>query len=396
MGNLDQETKYLLAYYDFLIPESKEYDAALQRLKNRNGLLWKNDLGGNPEFIQSDSLIYIRGASYKEGDYSRLLALDIHSGKSTWQEPIYGKLDLNISHGGGKYRWRVAQDNNNLYFISNYKSRVHSYFLRSVDKLTGEKNWSRDEYFKYKNYTNICSASVYDSLLCVIISGDDKSRITAYRTSNGNPLWKKDFNADLTHKAILTEKHAIVGINDTLYFINPVIGKIDWMHILVDSGKVLRLTEAGLQGDKFVFTNSRNEFVCIDITRKKEIWRTNAPYEESGYIPAVRFMNGDTLYDWTRKNLFAFVLDETTPNVSKMIWQKSVEDVSIYEPIFIDNNIFGISSRGKLLKIDQKTGIIEKNYHLLWGSDKYIKDYLIHDDTAYISAGGKAYAIRLE
>ena len=158
----------------------------------------------------------------------------------------------------------------------------------------------------------------------------------------------------------------------------------------------MALKQNGVPDGRFVFTTLDNYYHCLDLSTRKRLWSFQSPVIEQGYYAGFGGTQTveDTMFDFARvsRKIFAFTYDAKAPGNVRLLWNIALGN-RFGRILDTDNRQFMhvMTPENTLLRINQSTGTIEKEYPLLWDGFPQIRD-----NVAYISSSRYVYAMKLE
>jgi len=368
-NELDQAAKYLMQYSDFFPPGTDESIKIIKRFKDSFNLEWNieppNRITLPPVII--DSLYYVGGFRFSGDEPIRLLAIHPKTGETVWQKSYDKKIGVVNAREFG-------YDIDNIYTVSDDHSNRDIQYISSIKKLSDITNWQRE--INEGEGARIRSALIVkENLIHAIGENYNTDFIISLRKDNGEIEWKKNFTKGIRSNLINDNQQFIYSNKDSLFFLDRLSGKENWIYTTEDAGIIGKLNPAGLLEDRFIFKTTNNYFVCLDIKNRKQLWKIKSPSKSGDYATAVEFINGDTLYDWDENRFYAFMPDSKQQNSSQVLWQTTInggigKSNSVY---FEDQYIYIKTKDNGFLKLNQITGQMLWQVHIEGGLTRWAK-----------------------
>lgn len=211
------------------------------------------------------------------------------------------------------YKKDILINNSKIIFIDDYSNIV---VLDENLKLVNKYQIHKKKYFS--NYHLKFSIIASNNILYV---SDNLGFIYAYNLNNNVVIWKNNLGVPfLSNMAIYKNNIYVINSNGKIFSINSFNGKQNWsFETGSDTAKSYNAFKLAVSNDKLIFSNDFGIITCIDLERQSIIW--NLAMEPSSV--------------YSDNNLF-----------------------EIASPVIVNNDLYLVSSYGKLQKLDLDTAKI--------------------------------------
>lgn len=211
------------------------------------------------------------------------------------------------------YKKDILINNGKIIFIDDYSNIV---VLDENLKLVNKYQIHKKKYFS--NYHLKFSIIASNNILYV---SDNLGFIYAYNLNNNEVIWKNNLGVPfLSNMAIYKNNIYVINSNGKIFSINSFNGKQNWsFETGSDTAKSYNAFKLAVSNDKLIFSNDFGIITCIDLERQSIIW--NLTMEPSSV--------------YSDNNLF-----------------------EIASPVIVNNDLYLVSSYGKLQKLDLDTAKI--------------------------------------
>ncbi len=301
---------------------------------------WKMVVGvGHASPVESQGRIYVFA---RQGEDEVLLCLDAVTGKELWRSGQSISYEMNpaaTGHGKGPKSTPI---------VSN--GTVYTFGITGVlsahDARTGKLKWRREFSKEYPNtsplYGTAMSPLVDNGLLIAHVGGHDKGALTAFDAETGVIKWSNDIEGPA--------------------YASPII--------------------VTLAGVRQIVTTMQNDFVGVDASTGKLLWKLPAKSEyETNSVTPVAYKDTIVLSREGQGLTAIRLVKQGAEIVPQEVWNNKEVDLYLNTPVLQGSTLFGLSVRqkGQFFAIDADTG------KTVWQSPGRMGD-----NAAILNLGGKA------
>ena len=219
--------------------------------------------------------------------------------------------------------------------------------------------WKKNYYLKSeKKLKPIIYMAAYNNILIV---ADSISKLYAINVKNGDILWtvqgESPFNSQVK---IYNDKVFVVDFENTLSCYSLTDGKKNWIFtteksFINSNGDV----SIAIKNDKIFFNNSIGDITALDTNSGRLIWQISSQnsllFEDIINLKNSTLVAGDNSILFSNNKNSFYSLDQES---GKINWKQKIN--SNLKPVLIENLIITVSLDGYLFYIDNNTGNIIK------------------------------------
>jgi outer membrane protein assembly factor BamB len=299
--------------------------------------------------------VWITTAS-RETREMRAICLDFQSGIQLHNLVVFQPESLYRIHAVNSYATPTGAIEAGFVYL-----HFGRYGTACLNSSTGDRIWERTDLQCEHIQGPGSSLMLYKDKLIVHMEGTDIQQILALDKRTGQTIWKTERPAELYEPMADIGKKA---------FVTPIIVKVRGRDLLISNGSS----------------------VCIayDVETGKEVWRirqgedstVSMPVEGNGLIYFyTAFVTGEDGLKYAE--LFAVDPDgEGDISDSHIRWRMKAPILQLSTPVYVENQLYTVDSRGVFYSLDAKTG------QVLWSEKlkgKFNSSPIYADGYLYIS-----------
>jgi outer membrane protein assembly factor BamB len=274
-------------------------------------LKWKTAVGlgdSTPALVGNKLYVFTR-----QGDEEVILCLDAQSGKELWKEK-YAAMAVTgppSRHLGPRSSPAVVDGKVVTIGVGGV--------LSCLDAATGKVLWRKDPFPEVvPQFFTSMSPIIIDGMAIAHLGGKDNGAIIAYDLNTGDPKWQwTEEGPEYASPSLLT-----------------------------------------VEGTKQIVTLTEKSIVGIGVADGKLLWKLPFVPERRTYNAATPIIDGQTvIYTGAGRGTKAVKIEKQADGfVTKEIWSNTEVAPQFNTPVQKDGLLFGLSNRGNLFCINNKTG----------------------------------------
>lgn len=195
-----------------------------------------------------------------------------------------------------------------------------------------------------------------------IIASCGNNIVKAFDLKSGKIIWENTLHTPIASKAIFDDNNAIVfGKNDSVYALNIVNGKINWMLPSISKFNHKNLFEyAPLIVDQYVIQQTFDDQIRFINTHNGSVDAILNITDTQQYVKGKEFLNayGKLVFDESEKAIYSVNSDGAVIKLilgnEKVEWMQSM--MVSKQPLVLKNHIIVVNEMGNLIALSKITG----------------------------------------